>query len=57
MISRRTFTLALAAASMGTLEAGTGTLMPRSARAATGPTARNIVLVHGLFADASVPFT
>lgn len=53
MINRRTFTLALAAASMGTLEAGTGMLMPRPARAANGPAARNVVLVHGLFADGS----
>jgi pimeloyl-ACP methyl ester carboxylesterase len=53
MISRRTFALALTAASMGTLEMAAGTLMPRLARAANGPTARNVVLVHGLFADGS----
>ena len=53
MISRRIFTAALAAASMGTLEAATGTLMPRLARAENGSAARNVVLVHGLFADGS----
>jgi pimeloyl-ACP methyl ester carboxylesterase len=49
MMSRRIFTAALAAASMGTLEAATGTLMPRLARAENGSAA----LVHGLFADGS----
>jgi pimeloyl-ACP methyl ester carboxylesterase len=46
MMSRRTFasTLALGA---------TSALMPRLARAASIPTARNVVLVHGLFADGS----
>ena len=53
MISRRIFTAALAAASLGTLEAATGTLMPRLARADNGSAARNVVLVHGLFADGS----
>src|ERR1700691_283645 len=48
MIHRRTFTSALAVAA-------TGALLPRLARAAggSGPIARNIVLVHGLFADGS----
>jgi pimeloyl-ACP methyl ester carboxylesterase len=46
MISRRTFTGGLAAAT-------TATLMPRLARAANVPKARNVVLVHGLFADGS----
>jgi pimeloyl-ACP methyl ester carboxylesterase len=46
MISRRTFTSALAAASAANL-------MPRLARAADVPKARNVVLVHGLFADGS----
>src|SRR5499426_255414 len=46
MMSRRTFTTVLAA---GTAAA----LTSRLARAATGPAARNIVLVHGLFADGS----
>jgi pimeloyl-ACP methyl ester carboxylesterase len=53
MVSRRTFTAALAAASMGTLEAATGTRMPRLARAENDAAARNVVLVHGLFADGS----
>ena len=43
MITRRTFALAAAGAA-------TATLMPRSASAAP---ARNVVLVHGLFADGS----
>ena len=42
MMSRRRFASALAAA-----------LMPRLARAASVPEARNVVLVHGLFADGS----
>jgi pimeloyl-ACP methyl ester carboxylesterase len=47
MMSRRTFTSALAAASAANL-------MPlRLARAANVPKARNVVLVHGLFADGS----
>ena len=46
MISRRTFTSTLAAASAANL-------MPRLARAADAPKARNVVLVHGLFADGS----
>jgi pimeloyl-ACP methyl ester carboxylesterase len=46
MISRRTITRALAAASVVNL-------MPRLARAANVPAARNVVLVHGLFADGS----
>ena len=45
MMSRRIFTAALAAVSMGTLEAATGTLMPRLARAENGSAARNVVLV------------
>ncbi len=48
MMSRRIFTAALAAASMGTLEAATGMLMPRLARAENGSAAHNVVLVHGL---------
>ena len=44
MISRRTFASGLAAA---------GALAPRLARAQAGARARNIVLVHGLFADGS----
>jgi pimeloyl-ACP methyl ester carboxylesterase len=46
MISRRRFASALAAGAAGAL-------MPRLARAASAPEARNIVLVHGLFADGS----
>jgi pimeloyl-ACP methyl ester carboxylesterase len=46
MISRRTFASALAAGSMAALA-------PRLAHAANVPAARNIVLVHGLFADGS----
>jgi pimeloyl-ACP methyl ester carboxylesterase len=46
MISRRTFASALAAGAMATLA-------PRLMHAANAPTARNIVLVHGLFADGS----
>jgi pimeloyl-ACP methyl ester carboxylesterase len=45
--------MALAAAATGTAGAGTATLMPRSARADNGSAARNVVLVHGLFADGS----
>jgi pimeloyl-ACP methyl ester carboxylesterase len=43
MISRRTFAATLAASA----------LLPAVARASTIPNARNIVLVHGLFADGS----
>jgi pimeloyl-ACP methyl ester carboxylesterase len=46
MIDRRKFTTALAAATATAL-------MPRLVRAASGSTARNVVLVHGLFADGS----
>ena len=46
MISRRTFSAALTAGA-------TAALMPRWARAASGPAVRNVVLVHGLFADGS----
>lgn len=46
MISRRTFTRALAAASAANL-------MPRLVSAANVPKASNVVLVHGLFADGS----
>jgi pimeloyl-ACP methyl ester carboxylesterase len=46
MMSRRRFASALAAGVAGAL-------MPRLARAASVPEARNIVLVHGLFADGS----
>ena len=46
MMSRRTLTTALAAAVAGTL-------MPRLVSAANVPAARNVVLVHGLFADGS----
>jgi pimeloyl-ACP methyl ester carboxylesterase len=46
MISRRTFAFALAAGA-------TAALMPHLARAQNAPEARNIVLVHGLFADGS----
>jgi pimeloyl-ACP methyl ester carboxylesterase len=46
MISRRAFASALAASAMAALA-------PRLAHAANGPAARNIVLVHGLFADGS----
>jgi pimeloyl-ACP methyl ester carboxylesterase len=46
MINRRTFATVFAAAT-------TTTLIPRLARAASVPAARNIVLVHGLFADGS----
>ena len=44
MMSRRRFVSALAAAAA---------MMPRLARAASVPEARNVVLVHGLFADGS----
>jgi len=46
MMSRRRFASALAAGAAGAL-------MPRLARAASVPEARNVVLVHGLFADGS----
>jgi pimeloyl-ACP methyl ester carboxylesterase len=46
MISRRTFTTILAASLAATLN-------PRVARAGSRPAARNVVLVHGLFADGS----
>lgn len=46
MVSRRLFVAALAAAA-------TAIPLPRLARAAGGATARNVVLVHGLFADGS----
>ena len=46
MLSRRTFNAAVAAGAIGAQ-------MPRLARAENGPGARNIVLVHGLFADGS----
>jgi pimeloyl-ACP methyl ester carboxylesterase len=46
MIDRRTFTTALAAVAAGTLA-------PRLVRAQNAPAARNIVMVHGLFADGS----
>src|SRR3954466_963330 len=46
MMSRRKFTLALAAAPLASL-------MPRVARAQNYPVVRNVVLVHGLFADGS----
>ena len=46
MMSRRAFASALAVGAMAALR-------PRLARAASVPEARNIVLVHGLFADGS----
>jgi len=46
MMTRRAFAAALATGSMGAL-------MPRPAWAQSRPGARNIVLVHGLFADGS----
>jgi pimeloyl-ACP methyl ester carboxylesterase len=46
MITRRTFASALAAGAMAALA-------PRRTHAASVPPARNIVLVHGLFADGS----
>ena len=46
MMTRRTFASALVAGA-------TVMLMPCLVRAENGPTARNIVLVHGLFADGS----
>ena len=46
MMSRRTFTSMLAASL-------TPTLIPTVARAGNRPAARNVVLVHGLFADGS----
>ena len=46
MMNRRTFASAL-------LVGAAGALTPRLARAQSGPGARNIVLVHGLFADGS----
>ena len=46
MMTRRTFASAIAAGVMGAL-------MPRLAPAENGPGTRNIVLVHGLFADGS----
>lgn len=45
-MNRRTFASALAAGA-------TAALMPRVGRAAAAPAARNIVLVHGLYADGS----
>src|ERR1700733_4405199 len=45
-MNRRTFTGAIAAAA-------TGALIPRLTHAGNVPAARNIVLVHGLFADGS----
>jgi len=53
MVNRRAFTLALAAAAAGTLNAAAEALMPRVAHAESSPAARNVVLVHGLFADGS----
>src|SRR5437667_2983826 len=46
MMSRRMFAAALAAGA-------TAALAPRLVRAEKGPAARNVVLVHGLFADGS----
>ncbi len=46
MMSRRTFAASLAAGA-------TAALTPRLVRAEKGPAARNVVLVHGLFADGS----
>ena len=46
MMSRRTFATALAAGA-------TDAVTPRLVRAENRPTARNVVLVHGLFADGS----
>ena len=46
MMSRRTFTSMLAASL-------TAALIPTVARAGNRPEARNVVLVHGLFADGS----
>lgn len=46
MMNRRLFAAALAATAAGAL-------MQRPVRAAKGPPARNVVLVHGLFADGS----
>jgi pimeloyl-ACP methyl ester carboxylesterase len=46
MMSRRTFATALAAGA-------TAAVTPRLVRAENRPTARNVVLVHGLFADGS----
>jgi pimeloyl-ACP methyl ester carboxylesterase len=46
VMTRRTFASALVAGA-------TGTLMPGLVSAENGPAARNIVLVHGLFADGS----
>ena len=46
MMNRRAFNLALAAGAVATL-------LPDPVRAANGPAARNVVLVHGLFADGS----
>jgi len=46
MMTRRTLTSALATAAAGTL-------MPRLARAENSSSARNVVMVHGLFADGS----
>ena len=45
-MSRRTFTTILAASLAATLN-------PRVARTGSRPAARNVVLVHGLFADGS----
>jgi pimeloyl-ACP methyl ester carboxylesterase len=46
MLNRRNFTASFAAAAVATL-------LPRGAQAGTLPAARNVVLVHGLFADGS----
>ena len=45
-IDRRTFTIAVAAIAAANL-------LPAAARSATVPIAKNVVLVHGLFADGS----
>jgi pimeloyl-ACP methyl ester carboxylesterase len=45
-IDRRTFTIAVAAMAAASL-------LPAAARSATVPIAKNVVLVHGLFADGS----
>jgi hypothetical protein len=45
-IDRRTFTITAAAVAAANL-------LPAEARSATVPIAKNVVLVHGLFADGS----
>lgn len=55
MISRRTFSASLAAAAVSSLHAGAGNAQPApgTGNAAPAMPARNVVLVHGAYADGS----